>query len=740
MITQPTVLKDSITIFTDASCFAFPDGSATVGVTGGVAPYTYVWNTIPPQSTAAGSNLLAGNYTVTVSDANLCTTTATVSIMQPPALTVTATGTGVTCFGLSTGSATATATGGTSPYTYAWSTNPPQLSLTGFAVGLAAGQYTAGVQDSHGCEDTVSITITEPPVLKDSITTSTNVSCYGLHDGIATAGVKGGTGPYLAGWSNNTSGYTASSLAAGTYTFGVQDAHGCQDTVSVSITQPALLQDSSLTFINDSCNGDRNGSATAFFSGGTLPYTYAWTPSGGNSNTAANLAAGIYTVTATDGHACRATASVTIHQPPVLNVTSSPKLICISNTATLTAMATGGNTVQPYGYLWSANASSVTTYTAAVSPVVTSTYSVAVTDIKGCKDSVSVTVSVRDSLKFLAVSPSVERCPGFSAGLNATGSGGDSTFSYVWNPGGLVSQNITVSPAATAVYTVTLSDACGTPPVTAIDSVTINPLPQINFTVDQASGCYPLCVQFTNSTTINPSENITYSWNLGAGYTSLADSPLQCYKASGVYSVSLTATSAKGCISQKAVADMITVYPHPKASFSYSPEDPTIIAPAIQFTDASTAPGSSISGLLWQSFGDGSDSTSMLAAPAHTYRDTGSYCVTLIATNALGCKDTVTECLVIKPYFTVYIPNTFTPNGDGRNEEFNISGEYISSLDMKIYDRWGSLIFHSTNISNGWTGSKGATAAQEDVYVYIINVTDPLRNPYSYKGTVTLIR
>jgi len=739
-ITQPPLLKDTITTFTNVSCFGGSDGSATVSANGGTTPYTYAWNTTPAQSAATASSLPFGSYTVTVTDNNLCTTTATVNITQPPALTLTAAGTGVTCYGLSTGSATATATGGTMPYTYAWSTLPPQVSFNGVATGLSAITYTAGVQDAMGCQDTVSITITQPPVLKDTITSSTNVSCYGLHDGNAHGSVTGGTTPYTYLWSNGNTSLLDTALTQGVYTFTVTDAHFCTDTVSVNITQPLLLKDSVISSVNDSCFGDSNGSATAIFVGGTLPYTYNWLPMGGNAAMADSLVANTYTVNVVDAHRCPATATITVNQPPRLTVSSSPKLICISNTTTLTALAAGGNTVQPYSYLWSSNANSVATNTAAVSPGVTTTYTVLVKDVKACEDSATVLVTVRNPLTFIAVSPTVERCPGFSANLNATGSGGDSTFTYTWMPGALTSQNITVTPAATTVYTVTLSDACGTPTVTAFDTVKIDALPQINFAADTVSGCYPLCVTFTNTTFIASSDSISYSWNLGANHLSTNVSPYQCYTAAGTYTITVTATSSKGCITKKVVPNMITVYPHPKAHFYSSPDDPTIVSPTIEFTSTSTAAGSSISGLLWQSFGDGSDSTSTLSSPKHTYQDTGTFCTTLIATNTFGCKDTTKECLVIKPYFTVYIPNTFTPNGDGRNEVFNVSGDYIKTLDMKIYDRWGNLIYHTTNVESGWNGSKNGALLQQDVYVYVISVTDPLMNPYSYKGTVTLLR
>ena len=738
LITQPTLLRDSITAITNVSCFAGSDGTATVGVSGGTTPYAYAWNSTPAQATAIASTLPLGSYTVTVTDFNLCQTTATVSITQPPALTLTTTQTNVSCNGLSDGSAIATATGGTPFYTYGWNTLPPQISLTGIATGLAAGTYTAGVQDTKGCQDTISITITQPPILKDSITTSVNVSCFGLHNGSATAGVTGGTTPYIYLWSNGNTSIKDTALIAGSYTLTVTDAHLCTDTVSVTITQPLLLQDSIITFKNDSCFGDHNGSATAVFVGGTTPYAYLWS-NGNTSATDTLLPQGNYTLTTTDAHGCVATVSVTINQPPVLMVSSTPKLICISNTTTLTALAVGGNTVQPYIY----SIAGVTSNTVAVSPITTTIYTLGVIDVKGCRDTNTVTVFVRDSLRFLAVSPKVERCPGFSANLNASGMGGDSTYTYTWSSqtgGTIVSQNITVTPADTTIYTVTLSDACGTHPVKALDTVIIYPLPQINFTSDVQSGCYPLCVTFTNSTTIASADNITYNWNLGANHLSTAVNPYQCYTTSGIYTVNVTATSNKGCISKKSVPNMITVYNHPKASFNTSPEDITIVNPTVEFTSTSTAPGSTVSGLFWQSFGDGGDSTSILAVTNHTYRDTGTFCTTLIATNALGCKDTTTQCIIVKPYFTVYIPNSFTPNGDGRNEVFNAAGDYITTFDMKIFDRWGNLIFHSTNFNNGWNGTKNGTQLQDDVYVYVINVTDPQKNPYSYKGTVTLLR
>ncbi|MHB8401283.1 MAG: PKD domain-containing protein, partial [Bacteroidia bacterium] len=735
-ITQPPVFTASITAFTNDSCFGTHNGSATATQSGGTAPYTYSWSPSGGTATTA-TNLTAQVYTITITDTQTCTATATVTISQPPALTLTATSTSVTCNGLSNGSATATATGGTGSYTYGWNPPPAQISTTGVATGLAAGSHTAGVQDANGCQDTVSITIIQPAILT-AATTQTNVTCFGLSNGSATATHTGGTGPsYTYSWvtSGGTSA-TASNLTAQPYTVTVSDANLCTATATLTITQPAILKDSITSSKNDSCFGNSNGSAVAGVRGGTAPYTYSWTPSGGTLATASGLPFGVYTATVKDSNNCVATTTVSITQPPVLTVSSTPKTICISNTTTLTALAVGGNTAQTYTY----SIAGAISNTATVNPTTTTIYTLGVIDMKGCTATNTVTVFVRNPLSFLAVNPGKEKCQGFSATLNATGSGGDSTFTYTWYPGPIVGQNITVTPTVTTTYTLVLTDNCGTPSDTSKVTVTIDSLPKINFTADKQTGCYPLCVQFTSTTQVT--SPITYFWNLGGGHSSTAANPYQCYTKAGTYSINVTALSDKGCLSHDTINNMITVYPHPVANFYYSPNPVNILEPTVQFNSTSSAPGSVISNLYWQTFGDGSDSSSILYNPAHTYQDTGNYGVQLIVTNGFGCKDSLLQYVHILPFFTLYIPNAFTPNDDGFNDMFYAIGEYVSTFDMKIFDRWGNLVYHTTNINAdyGWNGSKAGAAAKEDVYVYLINATDVMHKPHSYNGTVTLIK
>ncbi|MFN6015414.1 MAG: SprB repeat-containing protein, partial [Flavobacteriales bacterium] len=267
--------------FTSAnvSCFGGNNGSIDLTVTGGFG-YTYSW-TGPGGFTSTGQDLTglaAGTYSVTVTDANGCTTTASVTITQPAAsLAASTTQTNVSCFGNSTGTATVTAAGGTGTYTYSWNTTPAQTAAT--ASGLAAGTYTVTVTDANGCTTTTSVTITQPAAALAASTTQTNVSCFGNSTGTATVTASGGTGPYTYSW-NTTPGQTtatASGLAAGTYTVTVTDANGCSTTASVTITQPASVVSAVITGQTDVlCFGGSTGTATVTGVGGTSPYTYLW--------------------------------------------------------------------------------------------------------------------------------------------------------------------------------------------------------------------------------------------------------------------------------------------------------------------------------------------------------------------------------------------------------------------------------------------------------------------------------
>ncbi|MDM1405983.1 hypothetical protein HX039_18070, partial [Myroides marinus] len=257
---------------TDVNCYGESNGSAIVSVSGGTAPYTYSW--APSGGTAATATGLApGNYTVTVTDANACTTTASVTIDQPTApLTTTTSKTDVSCNGESNGTATVTATGGTAPYTYSWA---PSGGTAATATGLAAGTYTVTVTDANACTTTASVTIDQPTAPLTTTTSKTDVSCNGESNGTATVTATGGTAPYTYSWApSGGTAATATGLAAGTYTVTITDANACTTTVTATITEPNVVQAPKVT--SNSVSFKYGDSATALVATNDANHTLKW--------------------------------------------------------------------------------------------------------------------------------------------------------------------------------------------------------------------------------------------------------------------------------------------------------------------------------------------------------------------------------------------------------------------------------------------------------------------------------
>jgi len=347
-------LQHSVTT-TDVLCLGDDNGTATLAISGGTAPYTIDWG-------SADTNALpAGTFTYTISDANTCSVTDSVTISEPSALSVTPTTANVSCNGLSDGTATLAISGGTAPYNIDWGSADTNA--------LPAGTYIFTVTDTKTCSLTDSITISEPTTLTATATT-TDVSCKGGSDGTASLSLSGGTAPYMIDW-----GFMSPlALPAGTYAYTITDDNGCSFTDTVSIAEPAALQHS-ITTTDVLCNGDASGTATLDTTGGTAPYIVDW-----QGQDPAALSAGTYTVLVTDAMGCDSTLGYTIAEPTALTLDTS-----ITNTTcngladgSITISTTGGTS--PYGYNWSTGAA-----TSTLTSLGAGTYSVTVTDANGCK-------------------------------------------------------------------------------------------------------------------------------------------------------------------------------------------------------------------------------------------------------------------------------------------------------------------------------------------------------------------
>jgi len=723
-------------VTTPVKCFGQSNGTASVTVIGGTAPIVYSWSNGATSSTI--NALAAGNYTCTVKDANGCTDTLKDSVQTPKPLTVKATTFPATCSYKCDGQAIAVPSGGTNPYAYTWSGGGSGASVNNLCVGA---KDSVTVTDAHGCVADTTVKITDPPPI--TYTTDSTAALCGKASGSACLiTVSGGTPGYTYSWNTGATTSCLNNVNADVYQVTITDANTC--TVVVTITVPTISGDSAkiVSTVNELCFGGNNGSATATVWGGTAPYTYTWqttTPTQ-TSLTATGLVAGTYTFSVTDANGCIYKTYATITQPTPVNVIVPPDTICIGQTGTLTATASGGT--PPYTYLWN---STTTGATFTANPKVTTSYSVVATDSNGCTAQYLPTLVVRAPLIVVA-GPKTSMCPGKSAALTATGAGGDGIYTYTWAPAtGLnptTGTSVMASPTVTTVYTVTITDACGTPQ--AVDSVPVivYPLPVVNLVADTLQGCTPLCVDFTNKATVTGGTIATSYWTFGDGGSSSDTNPKHCYTKAGVFSVSLTVTSNEGCSATDTIDNYITTYSHPIANFTYSPQPAMILDPTIYFTDHSTD-AYGIVNWFWQ-FGDGADSAGLVKNPQHTYADTGWYCVNLKVTNTHGCVADTVQCIYIEPYFTIYVPNAFTPNSNGLNDYFTAKGVGILQFQMWIFDRWGQQLYYTTQMNPGWNGVvQGGTSgaqAQEDTYVWLIEVTDVFHKAHRLVGRVTLIK
>jgi len=446
-------------------CYNGTDGTITANPTGGLAPYGYLWSSnAANQASQTAVNLGAGTYTVTVTDANSCKYSESVTLNNPTQITATITKTDVKCFGESNGTASATATGGTGTYTYDWFTN---TGLPANPNNLINGNYIASITDGNGCSISSPFSISQPSILNATVVGS-NISCFGLADGTATATVSGGTGAgtYSYTWSpNGGSNAIANGLAAGSYTVSVTDANSCKTTVMVTITEPSELT-ADLNITNVNCNGGFDGSATVTAHGGTPSYSYVWSPVGGTNAIATGLAAGDYTVTVTDSRSCKTTAAITILQSSAFSVsiTSNVNVSCFGGSnGSATVMANGGTGAGTYIYIWSSGETSET-----ASNLSFGNYQVTVKDANGCEATASTLITQPNELTATINSSNVNCNGGANGSANVVVNGGVTNYTYNWAPNGETISNITNLNSGD--YSVTVTDANG---CTIIKSTTI---------------------------------------------------------------------------------------------------------------------------------------------------------------------------------------------------------------------------------------------------------------------------
>ena len=361
-------------------CQGADDGTATVEITGGKAPYTYLWDDPEQQSGQTATGLRAGSYIVTVTDAEGAVLRETVEITEFDTIRIGISTSDTDCK-LAQGSATALASGDNPPFKYLWTNGSDEAS----ASGLSSGIYEVTVTDNAGCQNKAVATINDiggPEISTDG--RIENLKCAGDNDGIIDPQVTGGTPPYAYSWSNGETTKGIQGLQAGNYELTVTDAQGCIANTSVRVESPPPIT-FSLSVTESDC-GVQNGAATLNVKGGTTPYAYNWTGfSAPHNATRTGLGAGVYEVTVTDNESCIARAQVAVGEKgaPSINVTSVSQSSCGQTDGVIQIAVAGGS--GSYTYQWRNGAGTQVGASKNLTGVGPGAYNVLVSDGSGCK-------------------------------------------------------------------------------------------------------------------------------------------------------------------------------------------------------------------------------------------------------------------------------------------------------------------------------------------------------------------
>lgn len=383
-ITQPALLLANASA-TPQTANGTIDGTATAAPTGGTPTYSFNWNT--GGTTATITDLLPGNYSVTVTDINGCTAVAVVTVnAYNCTMAATIQGQDVSCADANDGVATITVNAGEAPYTYSWNTGAETSTIE----NLGPGSYSATATDAAGCPVELLIQITEPDTLLANAT-KTNSSGPATNDGTATAGPTGGTEPYTYEWNTGETTQGITGLGAGIYTVTVTDANGCTAVQSVEVEAGNCGLLTNFLSTNPTCNGSTNGEATVLITGGVGPFTYEWS-SGGTNATETGLGAGDYTVSITDANGCEVTDDVTLTEPEALTieVEEANTTDCVNSPNGSATVSVGGGTGD-ISIAWNNGQTGPT-----ATGLVAGTFIATATDDNGCTITASVTIEAVD--------------------------------------------------------------------------------------------------------------------------------------------------------------------------------------------------------------------------------------------------------------------------------------------------------------------------------------------------------
>jgi len=722
LITTDSVIVNSSLVANAGNDVSYCSGGTVVIGTTPSAGCTYLWspstglsnNTISNPNvvtTNSGTSNIITNYSITVTNTS-CSATDAIQVTIYPSLTAYA-GTDVTmCNGDNT---TLNASGGTS---YVWN---PASSLSNpnssnpVANPTSSATYTVTVADANGCSNTdaISITINSVPTAYAGPNINT---CFGFNTTLNASGGSSYSWIPSSGLSNpNISNPIANPTSTTTYTLSVTGANGCSDTATMNITVNSLPVANISSQTNINCFGGSSGSVSVTVTAGNLPYTYLWNNTQ-TTSTSTGLSAGNYSLSVTDANGCAASQTVTITQPTALSISTFQNNISCNGMSNGSILANVSGGTAGFSYLWSNG------QTAAIATGLSAgNYSVTATDANGCTITSAATITEPAVLSASLTSTNATCGNNDGTALSAA-TGGSGSYSYSWN-----TSPQQTSPNATGlipgtIYTVTITDGNGCTMTNTI-SIGLDPPPVAN-----VSGTTVVCIG--DNAVLTASGGLNYSWSNGATTTSIT--------VAATATATYTVTAINGnCFDDTTIT--VNVNPLPIANAG---ADTTIM----QFQSA-TLNGSGGINYQWSPSSD--LSCSNCPNPTASPMTTTTYMVTV--TDANGCTSSATVTVIVKTIECPdpYLPNAFSPNGDGDNDVLKIYNKVpqcIQDLKLVIFNRYGEKIYETTDPAFEWNGVynrgllAGTSEAGTEVFVYYLQATVFPNNKINKKGNISLVR
>jgi len=793
IVSEPLMLTSTIS-GTDVLCNGESTGAINLTPQDGTPPYSFTWtnSSFTLGNTEDLSNIAADDYDVTITDANGCTATNSITLTEPSAITASFATTDVSCFGYSDGEINMTTTGGSGSNTYIWKNSGGSIvGSTEDLTNIPAETYTIEIEDANNCIFTEDIVISQPLSPVTISYTKVDVLCNGDNTGSIDITVSGGTPGYVYTWSNTAISEDISNLFASTYSVTATDLNGCAENAVISIIQP--LQPLNATYVvqNVQCFGDSTGLVNMTTTGGTEPYDFNWSNStytlSESNEDLVDYGADTYFVTVIDDNDCEFTDTVEITQPAQMTASLDPTHVLCYGESTGAINLTPNGGVLPYAYNWS-NASIVEDQ----NNIIAGMYTVTMNDANNCilVDSIEITQPV-DTLdaSWNIVEPT---CPGYTDGqIFYVAEGGTAPYSYFWSNGQFAPNSFNLS---SGVYYMTLTDGNG---CVRVDSIFLTQPDFVQFDgIVTDVSCYGLEDGEINITPTGGNPPYDFDWTNSTYELSTSEEDLIGY-GSDIYTV--TVTDVNNCeYSESFVVNQPT-----ELEFEIVTQNVSCAGASDGAVDLTVTGGTPDYAFIWE-HGPTTEDIEGLAAgtyifsikdqnacakgdtvtleepaaitfnaevtavscrdqadgmielfPEGGYGDftyawsNGSYDnpvsplaggeYTVIVTDLVGCSKDTTITMPVNDIQCLDIPTAFTPNADGYNDSWDIENIWLyPNCSVTILNEWGKKVFEQTGgYINEFDGTFRDNELPAATYYYIIDLNTGAE-PYS--GAVTIVR